>query len=160
MVLVLKAVNRGLPFGILKRCSHFKCHHMSLPPGVENPKDRPLGNNILIIPNEIDFLPDITEEAIDMLLTQIVGTIEPVGSENAHLDLGGSTLSVGVESIEEGGAVVPLEVVEEVAELVLDDVEVAAVGPVVPEVDHLEDTAVVHEEHGVELVGPWSRFRL
>lgn len=40
----------------------------------------------------------------------------------------------------------------------MDDVEVAAIGPVVPEVDYLECTAVIHEEYGVKLVRPWSRF--
>ena len=58
----------------------------------------------------------------------------------------------GVEGVLEGGAAVPLYVVrDELAELVLDDVEVAAVGPVVPQVYLLEGSAHVHEQHRVEL---------
>lgn len=43
---------------------------------------------------------------------------------------------------------------EKLTELVPYDVEVSTLGPVVPEIDHLEGSAVVHEEYGVELVGP------
>lgn len=40
----------------------------------------------------------------------------------------------------------------------LDDVEVPAVGPVIPEVDDLVGPTVVHDENGMELVGPWRWY--
>lgn len=109
--------------------------------------NRPFGLNILVIPDEIDLLPDIAKEAIDMALTKIIGSIEPIGSENTHLELSRRASLGGVQSVEEGSAVVPLEVVEDVAELVLDDVEITTIGPVVPEVDYLKNPAVIHEQN-------------
>lgn len=123
---------------------------------VKDPKDRPLGSNILIIRNEVGLLPSIAKEPIYVSATQIIGSVEPVGSENTHFYLDGSTLSGGVQCVEEGGSIVPLEVVEDRTQLVLDDVEVSTVGPVVPEVDQLEGSGVVHHQNGVELVGPWG----
>ena len=58
--------------------------------------NRPLGFNIFIIPNEINFLPHIAKEAIDMALTQIFGSIEPVGSENTNLKLSGRASLGGI----------------------------------------------------------------
>ncbi|KAL6979986.1 hypothetical protein U1Q18_021637 [Sarracenia purpurea var. burkii] len=43
-----------------------------------------------------------------------------------------------------------------ISQLITNDVEVAAVGPVVPKVEHLEGSAAVHEEKRVELVRPWG----
>lgn len=79
--------------------------------GVENPKDGSFGVDIFIIPNKIDFLPDITYKAINFSLTEIIGTVEPIGSENTHIDMGSAALFSGVESVEERGAVVPFQVV-------------------------------------------------
>ena len=56
------------------------------------------------------------------------------------------TLFIRIQSIYVRCAIVPLEIVLELAQLGLDDVEVAAVGPVVPEVHHLEISGAVHEE--------------
>lgn len=95
-----------------------------------------------------------------MALTQIVGAVEPIGAEDTHLQLSGSALSVGVQGVEEGGAVVPLQVVKELTQLVLNYVEVSTIGPVVPQVDHLQDSALVHHQYGVELVGPRRRHRV
>lgn len=39
-----------------------------------------------------------------------------------------------------------------------DYVEVPAIGPVVPEVDHLKNSSEVHEENGVELKRPRLGF--
>lgn len=41
----------------------------------------------------------------------------------------------------------------------LDDVEVPAIGPIIPEVYDLIGSIVVHDEDGVELVGPWGWCR-
>ena len=110
-----------------------------------------------MVPDEVNLGPHITEESIDVLLAEVGGAGEPIGAQDADVELRGAAGQWRGESVEEGGAVVPLEVVERWAvELVLDDVEVAAVGPVVPEIDHGEGSAVVHEEEGVELEGPWG----
>lgn len=113
-----------------------------------------LGLDILIVPDELDLLPDIAEEAIDMLLAEVIGTVEPIGAENADVEVVGLALARVVEGVVEGGAVVPLEVVEEGAELVLDDVEIARVGPVVPQVHDRQLAAVIDVEDGVELERP------
>lgn len=89
---------------------------------VEDPLNRSTSENILI-----NFLPYITEEIINMLLTQICGAVEPIGGENTHLKVQNLACGVwGMEGVDEGGAVVPLEVVgDEVVELILENVEVA-----------------------------------
>lgn len=79
-----------------------------------------------------------------MALTEIVGAVEPIRAEDTDLQLSGAALAVGVQGVEEGGAVVPLQVVQQLSQLVLNYVEVPTVGPVVPEIDNLEASAVVH----------------
>lgn len=118
--------------------------------------DGPLGGDVLVVPNEVNLLPDVAKEAVDRLLTQISGSVQPVGPENSNIDLCGATLSGGIiEGIEEGGTIVPFKVEKQLlAQLVSNDVEVPTVGPIVPEVDQLQRAAVVHEEDGVELMGP------
>lgn len=69
----------------------------------------------------------------------------------------GAAAAVAVEGVVEGGAIPPLEVVEEGTKLVLDDIEVAGVGPIIPEVDEGEGAAVVDVEKGVELQRPRRR---
>lgn len=160
LFLLVKAVDGGLPFGILERGSHLERHHMSSSSRVEDPAHGALGGNVLVVPDEVDLGPGVAEESVDVLLAEVGGAAEPVGTEDADVELRGAAGEGGGEGVEEGGAVVPLEVVERgAAQLVLDDVEVAAVGPVVPEVDHGEGAAVVHEEEGVELEGPWRGRR-
>ena len=58
--------------------------------------------------------------------------------------------------IKEGSVIVPLKVIENITKLVLNYVEVYSIGPIVPEVDHLANTIIVHDQYGVELVGPWG----
>lgn len=62
----------------------------------------------------------------------------------------------GVQGVVKGGAIVPFKVIEEIPKLFLYDVEVPAIGPVIPQIISLEFATGVHEEEGVELVGPWS----
>lgn len=110
--------------------------------------DWAVGEDILVIPNKINLLPDIAEEAVDMSLTQIVGTLQPIRAQNPNIQLRGATVGGGIEGVEEGGAVVPLQVVEEViGQLLLYDVEVTAVGPVVPQIDYLQLSAVIHQQN-------------
>lgn len=131
--------------------------------------NRPFGDNILIVPNEVHLLPDIAMESVEVALAQVIRAIDkPVRAENPNFKLcdtagmimgGGRVAAVG-EGVDEGGAVVPLEVIDDgvsAPELVANDVEVATVGPVVPEVDHAEGSGVVNPEESVELGGPWSR---
>lgn len=117
--------------------------------------DRPIGINVLIVRYEVGLLPNIAQETtVHEAPTHIPGSVEPIGSENAHFNVDGFALSGGVQCVDKGGAVVPLEVVGDRSQLVPYDVEVPAVGPVVPEVDQLEGSGVVHHQYGVELVGP------
>lgn len=99
---------------------------------VKNPMNRTLGGNILVIPNEINLLPDIAEKTVHRLLAEVFGAVEPIRAEYANFQLSGAALLGRIESIEEGGTIGPLEIVEKGAELVLYDVEVAAGDPVVP----------------------------
>ena len=83
--------------GFPKRVSNYSCLVFSYEKAseigenrvtsVEEPMNRSLGFNIFIIPNEINFLPDIAKEAVDMALPEIFGSIEPIGSENTDLKL-------------------------------------------------------------------------
>lgn len=111
---------------------------------MKDPSNRSLGDHILIIPEKLNLLPGIAQEPINVLLPEVVGTIEPVWPEDAHLKLDSPAPARLIEGVVEGGAVVPLQVVQwSAAELVLNDVEVAAIGPVVPEVNEEEGAAVV-----------------
>lgn len=68
-----------------------------------------------------------------MLLAEVVSAVEPVRAENANVEVDDFAGFVErLERVVEGGSIVPFEVVGENAELVLNDVEVAAIGPVVP----------------------------
>lgn len=109
--------------------------------------DGPLGDNILIIPNEINLLPHVAEETVDAFLAEVNGAVEPIGAENSDAELRGAALFAGIESVREGGAVVPLEIVQKLAELVLYDVEIAAFRPIVPEVNEAEGSAKVYKEN-------------
>lgn len=100
--------------------------------------NRALGDDILIIPNETKLLPHVAEKAVDSHLAEVLGAVEPIGAENSDFELRGAARFGGIESVEEGGAVIPLEIVQNRAELVLYNVEVAAVRPVVPEVDQAQ----------------------
>lgn len=108
--------------------------------------NRSLSLNILIIPYEISLLPPIAEEPIHITPAEVVGAVEPIRSENPNLEKHNFAFTIGVQGVVKGSAVVPFEIVGEFGELVLDDVEVAAIGPVVPEVDYLEGSAAIYEE--------------
>lgn len=69
----------------------------------------------------------------------------------------GAATAVAVEGVV-GGAIPPLEVVEDCTLLVLDDLEVLGVGPIILKVDEGEGAAVVPVEKGVEL--QWPRHRI
>ena len=120
----------------------------------------PFGDNILVVPNEVHLLPQVAEEPIDLVLTQIVGSVQPIRAKNPHLKLCCVTPIGGVQCVDERSSIVPLKVVHKLPKLVLHDVEVSTVGPVIPEIDYFESAAVIHEENGVELVGPWSWSRV
>ena len=109
--------------------------------------NRSFGHHIFIIHNEISLFPSIAKKAINVSLTQIVSTIQPIRAKNSHFDLNSSTLFVGIQSVKEGGAIVPFEVIEKLTELMLNDVEVATIGPIVPKINLLERSTVVHEQN-------------
>ena len=127
----------------------------------EIPSDGAAGGDFLVVPYEVDLGPEVAVEAVDVLAAEVDGAGgEPVGRQEPHGDTHGAA-GPGVEEV--GGAVGPLNVVERVAgELVPDDVEVAAPGPVVVEVDQLQPAAAlgeVCENYGMELLRPRRRHR-
>ena len=127
----------------------------------EIPADGAAGGDFLVVPDEVDLGPEVAVEAVDVLAAEVDGAGgEPVGRQEAHGETDGAA-GPGVEVV--GGAVGPLDVVERVAgELVPDEVEVAAPGPVVVEVDQLQPAAAlgeVGEHHRVELLRPRRRHR-
>lgn len=103
-------------------------------------------DNILIVPKKVKFLPHITQETIEMSLTKVISAMKPVRAENPNIELNRSTRrrirrrrgGIIGKSVEKRSAVIPLKVIEEIIiELLLNDVEVTAVGPVVPEINYL-----------------------
>ena len=56
-------------------------------PGVKHPMNGALRDNVLVVPDELDLLPHIAEEAVHIALHQIVGAVEPVWGQNADLKL-------------------------------------------------------------------------
>lgn len=120
---------------------------------------RPPGFDVLIIPNELSLFPHITDKAVNGLPAEVGSAVEPVRAEYPDVEVDGAAAAIAVEGVVEGGAISPLEVVQQLAQLVLDDVEVAGVGPVVPEVDEREGAAIIGVEEGVELRRPWRRGR-
>lgn len=138
------------------------CNQSAFSTCKEDPLDRALGVDILVVPDELDLLPDVAKEAIDTALAKVGGAIEPVGAEDSHLEVPcAALLEAGVKPVVEGGTVVPLEVVVGGGgELVTDNVEVATVGPVVPEIDKRQGAAGVHQQQGMELLRPRRRDRV
>ena len=47
----------------------------------------PFSDNVLVVPDEVQLLPNIAEEAVDVALAQIGGAVEPVGTENPNVEL-------------------------------------------------------------------------
>ncbi|OWM63099.1 hypothetical protein CDL15_Pgr008015 [Punica granatum] len=82
---------------------------------------------MFVVPDEINLLPDIAEEVVDSALAKLRGAVEPVGAEDAYLELHGAAARSWVEPVEEG---------------------------VVLEVDQGQVAAVVHEQQGMELLRP------
>lgn len=101
---------------------------------VEDPMNRSSSDYILVVSNEIGLLPYVTEEAVDLSLTDVGGTVKPIRAKDSNFQLSGGALAIGIEGIEEWCTVVPLEVVLDVSELMLDDVKVMAIGPIVPKI--------------------------
>uniref|UniRef100_A0A2N9J6Z8 Lipoxygenase domain-containing protein n=1 Tax=Fagus sylvatica TaxID=28930 RepID=A0A2N9J6Z8_FAGSY len=97
----------------------------------------------------------LLKETIDVALAEVGGALEPIGAENTYREMHDPAF---LQSVDEGGAIVPFKVIGKLALLVLDYVEVAALRPVIPEVHYLEGSTVVHIENRVELVRPrsWS----
>lgn len=88
------------------------------------------------------FCHPVAQEPVHAPPARVARPLEQVGPQDPHLEVEGPAAppaSAAAEGAEGGGAVVPLDVVEDGGgELVPDGVQVAAVGPVVPEVDQLE----------------------
>ena len=54
---------------------------------IEEPVNGPFSDNVLVVPDEVQLLPNIAEEAVDVALAQIGGAVEPVGTENPNVEL-------------------------------------------------------------------------
>lgn len=121
---------------------------------VESPENRSLSDDIFIVPNEVDFLPNIAKEPIFLSLAQVISSIKPIRTENTDIKVQDSAFFVGIQSVDKRSAIVPFKVVKKLTELVLDNVEIAGIRPVVPEINFLESATVVHEENRVELRRP------
>lgn len=81
---------------------------------VEDPLHRSASEDVFVVQDELHFLPHIAEEVISVVLAQINGAVEPIGAENSHGEMQNPTFltgGIGMESVDEGGAVVPFEVV-------------------------------------------------
>lgn len=120
-----------------------------------------MGDDVLVVPDEVDLGPDVAVEAVNGLAAEVGGAGgEPVGGQEADGEQLGAA-GGGVEEV--GGAIGPLDVVGRVAgELAADEVEVAPPRPVVVEVDQLQPAAApreVGEYHRVELLRPRRRGR-
>lgn len=120
--------------------------------GVKEAVNGSVSKNILIIQNKVHLLPHITQKTIHMSLTKVIGAIKPVRAENPNVQLSTST-SRGIrrrggifgESVEKRSAVIPLKVIQNIRiKLLLNDVQVTAVGPVVPKIYYLKLAAVIH----------------
>lgn len=81
--------------------------------------------------NEINFLPHIAEEIINEALPNVGCAVEPIGGENSHRKMPDLALFVGIKSVVKGGAIVPLQVVKKLTQLLMYYVEGPAVWPVV-----------------------------
>lgn len=129
--------------------------------GVEDPFDGAFGEGVLVVGDEVGLGPDVAVEAVGGVAAEVDGARdEPVWGQDADADGGGAAGAAG-RGVEEGGAVVPLVVVEGLVggELVADDVEVAAPRPVVPQVRQRQVAVELHQELRVELGRPWRRRR-
>lgn len=69
---------------------------------------------------------------------QVGGAVEPVGWQQPDRECQHSTRGVPSFRENEGGLVVPLNIVQSIAELRLDEVEIPATWPIVPEIVDLE----------------------
>lgn len=121
-------------FSLSKKPKNKPTHHpkFRIQTCVEFPKNRPFSIHILVIPDKIHLLPHITKKPIHILLSKVIRPIKPIGSKNPHLKVQNPAFFIGVQCVYIRGAVVPLEIVLDCAQLGLDYVEVSAVGPVVP----------------------------
>ena len=129
--------------------------------GVEDPFDGAFGEGVLVVGDEVGLGPDVAVEAVGGVAAEVDGARdEPVWGQAADAD-GGGAAGAARRGVEEGGAVVPLVVVEGLVggELVVDDVEVAAPRPVVPQVRQRQVAVELHQELRVELGRPWRRRR-
>lgn len=82
----------------------------------EDPLDRSASENVLIVDDEVDFLPHIAEEVINIMLAEIGGAVEPIRAENSDGEMQNLTFlarRIGIESVDVGGAIVPFQVVFE-----------------------------------------------
>lgn len=82
---------------------------------VENPMNGSFRDNILIIPNEINLLPDVADKPVDAFLAEVNGAVKPIGTENSDFQLSRAALLFGIESVEKRCAVVPFDIVQELA---------------------------------------------
>lgn len=99
---------------------------------IELPIHGYFGIHILVVPDEIHFLPDVTQEPILVPVAEVVGSGEPVRREDAYRELQDGAFAVGVQGKDEGGVIVPFDIVQRFPQLVVVDVEVTFVRPVVP----------------------------
>lgn len=87
----------------------------------EIPSNRSSSLNILIIPDEIDFPPDMAQEPIRVLGAEVGGAQEPVRAGDANGEVADKAGSGWAGGVVVGGAIVPLHVVQDGLQLPLLD---------------------------------------
>lgn len=125
---------------------------------VKIPANRPTGKNIFVVPNEIDLLPDVAEEAIGELSPKVISVVHEIRPENPYLEVFDLASGVRAKRVVKRRAVVPLNVVLNLSKLLMENVGVETPGPVVPEVTEFDArVAHVHVKNRVELLRPRHR---
>lgn len=122
----------------------------------EIPANGSTRRDFLVVPNKLDLGPEMALEPAGPGPAQVGGAIEPVRSQKPDRECQYSTRGVLSFRKKERGLVVPLHIVESIAELRLKEVQIPATWPVVPEIVYLELSCVcqVDVELRVELKRP------
>lgn len=97
----------------------------------------------------------MAEEAIGDLGSKVNSVLEKIWPGNPNLEVHDGAGCVRAKRVVIRRAVVPLNVVQNLTQLPLEDIDVATLGPVVPEVTELEVRAAqVHVKKRVKLLRP------
>lgn len=123
--------------------TQFQAIHIPEHTLIKVPPDGPLSGDVFVIPNEIQLVPGVTEKPVDDFRAEVIGAVEEIRARDSDAELlnaagrGVVAAAFAGEGVVEGGAVIPLDVVDEGAQLLVDEVHVAAAWPVVVKLCYL-----------------------